>query len=130
MTTFRIPALVTSNKGTLIAVCDARVDQSGDLPNNIDLVMRKSFNNGKTWTLLKKIVDFPGTEGAADGSLLVDRETGSIWLFYVYAPEGIGWKQSKPGLDGPTFQLHLLKSENDGETWHPAAGIRYGGQPG
>ncbi len=34
---YRIPALVATGKGTLIAVCDARVEKPGDAINNIDL---------------------------------------------------------------------------------------------
>ena len=45
-----IPSLVTTLKGTLIAACDARIDKGGDAPNNIDIVMRRSLDNGKTWS--------------------------------------------------------------------------------
>ena len=44
---YRIPVLVTSNKGTLLAFCDARVDKPGDPPNNIDLVMKRSTDQGR-----------------------------------------------------------------------------------
>src|SRR5262249_3297513 len=50
---YRIPVLVTSNKGTLLAFCDARVKKRGDPPNNIDLVMKRSTDGGKTWSPLK-----------------------------------------------------------------------------
>ena len=36
---YRIPALVTTTRGTLLALCDARVEEPGDAPNNIDLVL-------------------------------------------------------------------------------------------
>ncbi len=45
---YRIPSLVTTNKGTLISVCDARIERWNDAPNNIDLAMKRSFDNGKT----------------------------------------------------------------------------------
>ena len=48
---FRIPSLITTTKGTLLAVCDARVNRPGDLPNHIDLAIRRSTDNGKTWNL-------------------------------------------------------------------------------
>ncbi len=114
---YRIPALGVTKKGTLIAVCDARIESGSDLPNNIDLVVRRSFDLGNTWTPVQTIVDFPGKAGGGDSSILVDRDTGTIWLFYVYGPEGIGTKQSQPGLDGPTLQLHLVRSDDDGATW-------------
>ncbi len=114
---YRIPAFTVSTKGTLIAVCDARRERGDDLPNNIDLVMRRSFDLGQTWTPIQMIVDFPGDEGAGDSALLTDRDTGRIWLLYTYGPEGIGSATSQPGLDGPTLQLQLIYSDDEGETW-------------
>ena len=52
---YRIPVLVTSNKGTLLAFCDARVEQEGDPPNNIDLALKRSFDDGKTWGPLQRL---------------------------------------------------------------------------
>ena len=59
---FRIPSLITTIKGTVLAVCDGRVDRSGDVPNNIDLVMRRQVK-GKSWEPIKRIVDFAGKHG-------------------------------------------------------------------
>lgn len=113
----RIPAFTVTPKGTLIAVCDARWDNGNDLPGNIDLVMRRSSDLGRTWTASEVIVDFPGTEGAGDSALLTDRDTGRVWLLYTYAPEGIGSATSQPGLDGPTLRLHIVHSDDEGATW-------------
>jgi sialidase-1 len=113
----RIPAFTTTPKGTLIAVCDARRNRGDDLPNNIDLVMRRSSDLGRSWTPSEVIVDFPGSEGAGDSALLCDRDNGRVWLLYTYAPEGIGSSTSQPGLDGPTLQLHLIHSDDEGATW-------------
>ena len=46
---YRIPGLLTSNRGTLIAFCDARMRKEGDPPNKINLVMKRSFDGGRTW---------------------------------------------------------------------------------
>jgi sialidase-1 len=66
---------------------------------------------------MKVAIDYPGQEAGADGSLLVDRDTGTIWLFYAHAPEGIGTGNAQPGLTGPTFQYHTVTSDDDGQTW-------------
>ena len=55
---YRIPALVTTDKGTLLAVCDTRVQRYGDPPNAIDQVMKHSLDNGRTWPV-SRVVD-PG----------------------------------------------------------------------
>ncbi len=113
----RIPAFTVTLKGTLIAVCDARWDKGDDLPGNIDLVMRRSSDLGRNWTASEVIVDFPEGEGVGDSALLTDRDTGRVWLFYTYAPEGIGSATSQPGLDGPTLRLQLVYSDDEGATW-------------
>ncbi len=119
----RIPALAVTMKGTILALCDARIEKGDDLPNNIDLALRRSFDLGETWTPIQIIADFPGMEGAGDASLLVDRDTGRIWAFYVYGPEGIGSRTSQPGIDGPTLSLHLIHSDDDGATWSEATDL-------
>lgn len=106
-----IPSLITTRKGTLIAVSDARVDKPGDAPNNIDLVMKRSFDNGKTWTKQNTIVDFPGNDAAADASMVVDESTGIIWLAYDYA------MADPQGQLGRIIRIHIIKSTDDGATW-------------
>ena len=113
---YRIPVLVTSNKGTLLAFCDARVKKEGDPPNNIDLVMKRSTDGGKTWGPLKTLVD-NGEGAVADSRGLVDRQTGTIWVFSVYCPEGIGSENAALGLSGATVTYKAIKSNDDGETW-------------
>ena len=113
---YRIPVLLTSNKGTLLAFCDARVEKEGDPPNNIDLALKRSSDGGKTWGPLQVLVD-AGEGAVADSCGLVDRQTGTIWVFSVYCPKGIGSANAKPGLTGDTFMYWAVKSDDDGETW-------------
>jgi len=122
---YRIPALVTSNKGTLIAVCDARIERIYDAPNNIDHGMKRSFDNGETWTPLEIILDYPGQEAAGDPCLLVDRETGTIWVFfdYIIPKDGFDVSQLKHFKTASDYDKHrkiwfyAMKSDDDGETW-------------
>ena len=114
---YRIPGIVTSNTGTLIAFCDARVNKPGDPPNKIDLVLKRSFDRGRTWAPLQRIAQ-NGFGAVADSTGIVDRQTGTIWIFSVYAPEGIGSSNSAPGISGPkTFLYKAVKSDDDGVTW-------------
>ena len=52
--TFRIPALAVSRKGTLLAFCEGRKQSSAD-HGDIDLVLKRSFDDGKTWGPLQII---------------------------------------------------------------------------
>src|SRR2546427_5634459 len=45
---YRIPALVVTTKGTILALCEARKHDCNDW-DDIDIVMRRSFDNGKSW---------------------------------------------------------------------------------
>src|SRR6266853_788269 len=53
---YRCPALIVSPKGTLLAFCEGRIKAAG-LTGDIDLVLRRSFDNGKTWQPIQRIVD-------------------------------------------------------------------------
>lgn len=119
--TYRIPALVQTLQGTLIAVADARHDSSHDLPAHISLVMRRSLDEGKHWQFARTIVSVKAG-GVGDASLLLDRSNRRVWCFFNYGPPGIGFMTAKPGATtGPTtLQVHAMYSDNQGITWsHP-----------
>jgi arylsulfatase A-like enzyme len=116
--TYRIPALIETLKGTLLAVCDARHESARDMPARISLVMRSSKDQGKTWSPAVTIRQVP-EGGVGDASLLLDRRTGRVWCFHSYGPPGIGWATAEPGArTGPkTFQFHAIHSDDEGATW-------------
>ena len=118
--TYRIPALVVTRDGTLIAAFDARNDSSGDLPGNIDVMVRRSSDLGRTWSPATRAVNFDGGRGGGDPSLLLDRSTGRVFLFYLFAPAGIGIFSSNADRhpDSPgTTHPHVLWSDDSGATW-------------
>ena len=121
---FRIPSIITTRKGNLIAVCDGRVDRSGDVPNNIDLVIRKLEKGGEEWTPLKRIVNFAGQHGAADPSLLQDRETGRVFLFYAFCP-GRNDVAKGPNRERRHLMLQYVFSDDEGETWSNPIHVDY-----
>jgi len=116
--TYRIPALVETRRGTLIAVADARHDSTSDMPARISLVMRRSRDGGKTWSAALTIRAVK-EGGVGDASLLVDPRRGRVWCFHSYGPPGIGFGTAQPGaLTGPTtFQFHAISSDDEGATW-------------
>lgn len=99
---FRIPALITTPKGTVIATADARLDAPGDNPNHIGRAVRVSHDSGATWSPPQLVLDHGGlgrAEGAAaiDAGLVCDRETGRVYMFYGHTPAGIGSVRSQAG---------------------------------
>ncbi|MDZ7636864.1 MAG: sialidase family protein [Bryobacterales bacterium] len=117
--TYRIPALLETPDGVLLAVADARHVSSSDLPGRISLVMRKSSDSGLSWTPAETLASTQNG-GVGDASLLLDAR-GRVWCFFAYGPPGIGFRTAKPGgVSGPeVLQVHALVSADGGRTWSP-----------
>ena len=119
----RIPGLVRTNAGTLLAVYDVRWNGWGDLPGHIDVGLRRSTDDGATWEPQTIVLDQGADEtfrhdGVGDPSILVDRRTGTIWIAAVWSHGDNGWHGSGPGLaPEETGQLLLTSSVDDGLTW-------------
>ncbi|MFA5662053.1 MAG: sialidase family protein, partial [Bacteroidales bacterium] len=107
---YRIPALVTSRDGDLIAVCDQRVPTCADLNGNrdINIVMRTSPDNGENWSEIRTIVDYPEGRSASDPSLITDLVTGTLFLFFNYMDH-----DQEKGV----YYLRVTKSTDNGKTW-------------
>jgi len=126
--TYRIPGLVTSKKGTLLAVYDMRRNGAVDLQEDVDIGLSRSTDGGVSWEPMKVIMDMgewgglPENEnGIGDPAILVDDESGTIWVAAVWAhghPGERNWWASKPGMKPQeTSQFMLTKSKDDGLTW-------------
>ena len=75
---YRIPALVTADDGSLVAVADRRLESMGDLPNKIDLVARRSTDGGRTWSSVIPIAEHRGDCGYGDAALVNDARSGEL----------------------------------------------------
>lgn len=125
---FRIPGLVTTNKGTLLGVYDVRYNNSVDLQEHVDVGLSRSTDGGKTWEKMRLPLTFgeydglpAGQNGVGDPSILVDTKTNTVWIVAAWT-HGMGnqraWWSSHPGMDlNHTAQLVMTKSTDDGKTW-------------
>ena len=125
---FRIPGLVTTNKGTLLGVYDVRYNSSVDLQEHVDIGLSRSTDGGKTWEKMRLPLAFGETgglpaaqNGVGDPSILVDTKTNTVWVVAAWT-HGMGnqraWWSSHPGMDmNHTAQLVMSKSTDDGKTW-------------
>ncbi|HND55810.1 MAG TPA: exo-alpha-sialidase, partial [Pirellulaceae bacterium] len=130
--TYRIPALTTSTKGSLLAVYDMRRRAGRDLQEDIDIGLSRSTDGGRTWEAPRVIMDmglFGGLpqeqNGCSDPGIIVDRQTGEIFVFAVWMNGKPGKHQwvddgSEDGFEiGKAAQLMLVRSRDDGLTWSP-----------
>ncbi|MGY8713099.1 MAG: sialidase family protein [Verrucomicrobiia bacterium] len=128
--TFRIPAMVATNKGTLLGVYDMRYTSSRDLQGDMDIGLSRSTDGGNTWARpvsimdMKKYGDLPEDQnGCSDPNILVDRTTGEIFVSAVWThgkPGTHQWrgKGSEPGYSiNKSSQFMIVRSIDDGLTW-------------
>ena len=125
---FRIPGLVTTNKGTLLGVYDVRYNSSVDLQERVDIGLSRSTDGGKTWEKMRLPLSFgeydglPSAQnGVGDPSILVDTKTNTVWIVAAWT-HGMGnqraWWSSHQGMSMyTTAQLMMTKSTDDGKTW-------------
>jgi sialidase-1 len=104
--TYRIPALIATRTGTLLAFCEGRKTGRGD-HGDIDLMLRRSSDAGQTWDQQKIIHEEGGTEKITIGNpcAVVDEQTGVVWLAFCRnndrvfithsADEGKSWAKPK-----------------------------------
>lgn len=114
---FRIPALLTTGKGTVIAGIDARFGGTQDAPNNLDTAVSRSLDGGKTWgetALVNHFQDYADFDVAfihsskidnsarrsasfIDSALLEDADTGRIFMLVDMFPPRDGRAQQREG---------------------------------
>ena len=128
---YRIPGLVRTKKGTLLAVYDIRYNHSGDLPANIDVGVSRSTDGGRTWSDVKIAVDDSkidparkDAKGVGDPAILLDEKNGRVWVAAIWSYRHSIWG-SKSGDNSPETcgQLVLASSDDDGLTWSKPVNI-------
>ncbi len=85
--TYRIPGLVTTSEGTLIAIYDNRYHRSKDLQEDIDVGMSRSTDGGQSWESMQVIMDMGewggrprNQNGIGDPCILYDHTTSTLWV--------------------------------------------------
>ena len=110
---YRIPALLTLQNGDILAFADKRTGGAGDLPNQIEVYVRKSTNNGTNFNEEKRITpqSHSKRDGHGDTAVVLDKKTGHI-LALVAA--GQGFVQSTPH---DPIRIKVIRSKDNGESW-------------
>ncbi|MFE7170620.1 exo-alpha-sialidase [Streptomyces sp. NPDC057616] len=109
---FRIPAIVRTDDGTLLAFAEGRVLNCGDAAD-IDIVLKRSTDGGRTWGPLQVVSD-GGGDTHGNPAPIVDRGTGRILLAETY---NTGRTDSASCSVPCDRTPHLQYSDDDGVTW-------------
>lgn len=129
---YRIPALATAPNGDLVAACDARTNNGGDLcvHQPINISIRRSSDNGKTWSAPKNSWTWEWKPNGvrwsgSDPSFIVDNEAKKIFLLYNVWE----WQQveanaraagDEKGLTSRRYGVYrffVQESKDNGKTW-------------
>lgn len=128
---YRIPALTTCKDGSILAICDERLNEDKDVHSqvNIRLVARKSYDNGNTWSEPFYIAGdrdehvMAGDESKqykaySDAAVVVDKHTGTIVVFCTH---GCNIQEARNGSLRPN--LVRIESTDNGQTWSKPTNI-------
>ncbi|GAB2832306.1 exo-alpha-sialidase [Streptomyces daliensis] len=109
---FRIPAVVRTTDGTLLAFAEGRVRDCSDA-GDIDLVLKRSTDGGRTWGPLQVVSEGDGdTHG--NPAPVVDERTGRVLLAETWNTGRTDGRNCDTPCDRTP---HLQYSDDDGETW-------------
>lgn len=113
--TFRIPSLIVAKNGALLAFAEGRKKSRSDT-GDIDLVLRRSKDNGRTWSPLEVIVDDEANT-VGNPCPVVDQSTGFIWLLLTRNPGVDDQKQIMAGKSTGSRTVLVTCSRDNGLTW-------------
>lgn len=113
--TYRIPALITTSKGTLLAFCEGRRNSSSD-SGDIDLLMRRSMDNGKSWSEVRKLADF-GEDTIGNPTPVIDWKSGAILLLLTRNAGNLTERQITTQQMRAGRSVWIMRSGDDGVTW-------------
>jgi len=119
---FRIPAIIKLTNGDLMAFAEGRVHGSGDY-GDINIVSKRSSDNGKTWCALSTVVNFDSLQAGNPAPVLdvtdPDYANGRIFLFYNTGNNHEGEIRKGKGLR----EVWFITSTDGGLTWSEAKNI-------
>ena len=118
-TNWRIPAICCLSDGTLLTVCDKRKYNESDLPEDIDLVVRRSLDNGRTWSEPQTLAEGTGRKHGFGDAALVECANGDVVCVFVGGNGLFQSTQSDP------IRSYVCRSSDKGVTWSEPEDITF-----
>jgi sialidase-1 len=115
-TKYRIPSMIVTQKGTVLTFCEGRAGDGGDA-EDIDLLVKRSTDNGETWSELAIVWD-DGGNTCGNPCPVIDQTTGRIILMMTWNLVGNGEDLHAIMKEGDdTRRPFMCYSDDDGLTW-------------
>ncbi len=109
---YRIPAIITAKDGSLVVATDKRKFNNNDLPEDIDILINRSTDGGRTWSEPFTLAQGQGVgAGFGDCALVHTNDDGGLLAAFV---GGCGFWQGRPETPQRTY---IARSYDNGQTW-------------
>ena len=112
---YRIPAIVKSKSNTLLAFAEARKALSNGDSGDIDLVVKRSSDNGKTWS--KQITIWNDGQNTCGNPVPIVDDRGRIHLLMTWNFQTDKWGAITNGTGEDSRRPYYTYSDDDGITW-------------
>jgi hypothetical protein len=135
-TVCRIPSLVVTKNGVVLATADRRIGSNHDWGHDTEIILRRSVDGGRTWLPTQVLASEPGVNFHS-GPSLVDAQTGRVFKFLKKRPASF----RSPGefhtailADADRWRRwgvgsYVIHSDDAGATWSATGRRRGGGSP-
>jgi sialidase-1 len=121
--TYRIPSIVMTKYGTLLAFAEARHDGAGDT-GDIDIVVKRSSDGGRTWDGPVVVWD-DGRNVCGNPCPVIVQETGRILLLATWNDGDDTEEEILRGAGENTRRVYCLHSDDYGLTWSEPEDITF-----
>ena len=113
--TYRIPAIVVTTNGTVLAFCEGRKKSRSDT-GDIDLLLKRSADGGQTWSA-QQVIWSDDENTCGNPTPVVDQSTGVVWLLMTWNRGGDKEDQISYAASRDTRRVFVTHSADDGLTW-------------